>query len=204
MTATQTIILTKDGKITPKPDKIGIDVHICAPVWFDKRETFKISSAPTRTEALEFSGEDLNFVSRVLYAESAGSAQLSDKAGRLKEKEAILNVKHFRLNRASYPNRTKAQTFTEVCKAPNQFESVYGSSKKFSGSNTDTFALLTKRECADLAEAIQAVKQFLSAGPNEEYCFDNFRGGKGTRGATIGLSRFWLSVEGRKMYEKER
>lgn len=164
----------------------------------------KISNAPGRTALLEFSGDDLNFVARVLYAESAGSAQVKDSAERAKEKEAILNVKHFRLNRAGYPNRVKAQTFTEVCKAPNQFESVYESSPKFSGSETSTYTQLKNDECADLAEAIQAVKHFMETGPKVEYTYDNFRGGKGARGITVGLTRFWLSDERKRLNEKEK
>lgn len=111
-------ILKKEGNLTPLSDKNGIVISICELSWFDKREMLKISNAPGRTALLEFSGDDLNFVARVLYAESAGSAQVKDSAERAKEKEAILNVKHFRLNRAGYPNRVKAQTFTEVCKPP--------------------------------------------------------------------------------------
>ena len=123
---------------------------------------------------------------------------------RLKEKEAILNVKHFRLNRVGYPNRNKAQTFSAVCNAPNQFESVYEPSRKFSGSDKESFALLKKSECRDLAESIEAISLFLASGPNDEYIFDNFRGGKGKRGTTIGLSRFFLSDGGKKMYENEK
>lgn len=123
----------KTEKITEKADRKGVDVLVCDPGWFDKRDTFKIANAPKRTADLEFTGLDLNYAARVLYAEAAGSAQLSDKTERMKEKEAILNVKHFRLNRAGYPNAIKAKTFTEVCTAKNQFESVYASSPKFSG-----------------------------------------------------------------------
>lgn len=196
--------LIKDGEMTPKPDKEGVKVSICDPGWFDVKNLFKIAKAPDRTAQLEFSGSDLNFVARVLYAESAGSAQIKDKTTRLKEKEAILNVKHFRLNRAGYPNRKKAQSFTEVCKAPNQFESVYESSIKFAGSDTDTHVLLKRAECSDLAEAIEAISKFMSEGPNAEYLFDNFRGGKGKRGITIGLSRFWLSTAGAKFHGSEK
>ncbi|MET3117231.1 hypothetical protein AAKU64_001447 [Undibacterium sp. GrIS 1.8] len=203
MTTTSKPVLKKTADLTPVSDKKGIEIFICDPGWFDKKQSFKITNAPTRTSSLDLFGEDLNFVARVLYAESSGSAQVQDKAERSKEKEAILNVKHFRLNRAGYPNRIKAKTFTEVCKAPNQFESVYASSNKFSGSETATYPNLKKPECADLAEAIQAVKQFISSGPNSEYIYDNFRGGKGSHGKTIGLTRFWLSDEGKKMYEKD-
>lgn len=204
MTTSDKPILRKEGKLTPIPDKNGIVISICDPGWFDKKESLKIGNAPIRTASLELSGDDLNFVARVLYAESSGSGQVKDKAERAKEKEAILNVKHFRLNRAGYPNRVKAKTFTEVCKAPNQFESVFASSPKFSGSQTSSYINLKKAECTDLAEAIQAVKQFMNAGPNLEYLYDNFRGGKGKHGKTIGLTRFWLSDEGSRLHEKDQ
>jgi hypothetical protein len=197
-------ILTKDDKITPKPDQKGVEIFVCEPGWFDRKKTYKISNAPKRTASLEFSGDDLNFAARVLYAEASGSAQLNDAAERAKEKEAILNVKHFRLNRAGYPNSNKPKTFTEVCKAPNQFESVYASSPKFSNSETSSYPKLKKSECTDLAEALQAIKNFLSTGPNAEYVYDNFRGGKGKHGKTIGHTRFFLSDEGKKLYDKEK
>jgi hypothetical protein len=139
----------------------------------------------------------------VLYAEASGSGQVQSQSEREKEKAAILNVKYFRLNRAGYPNRTKPQTFSEVCKAPNQFESVYSSSTKFSGSGNTAYINLKKIECADLAEAILAVKLFMDTGPDIKYIFDNFRGGKGKHGETIGLTRFWLSEEGARLHEKE-
>ncbi len=90
-----------------------------------------------------------------------------------------------------------------MCEAPNQFESVYASSSKFSGSETNTYFQMKKAECADLAEAIEAVREFISSGPKLEYLYDNFRGGKGARGKTIGLTRFWLSKEGGEFYAKE-
>lgn len=203
MTAKNKSILLKDEELTALSDKNGIAIFICDPGWFDKKQLFKISNAPIRTLSLELSGDDLNFVARVLYAESSGSAQVQDKAERAKEKEAILNVKHFRLNRAGYPNRIKAKTFTDVCQAPNQFESVYASSTKFSGSEKSTYFQLKKAECGDLAESIDAVKKFISTGPKSEYLYDNFRGGKGSRGKVIGLTRFWLSEEGGKFHAKE-
>ena len=124
----------KAGKLTEKSDTKGIELKLCDPGWFDKREKYKISNAPPRTASLEFSGLDLNFTARVLYAEAAGSDQIKDKSERMKEKAAILNVKHFRLNRRGFPNNIKAKTFTEVCMAPNQFESVFGTTKKFKNS----------------------------------------------------------------------
>lgn len=190
-------------KLTDKSDTKGVDVLVCDPGWFDKRDSFKIANAPKRTAELAFTGLDLNYAARVLYAEASGSAQLTDKPTRMKEKEAILNVKHFRLNRAGYPNAIKAKSFSEVCTAKNQFESVYAGSPKFSGSAPDLFERLKKAECSDLAECVGAIKAFLAAGPNKDMVYDNFRGGAGSRGEVIGKSRFFLSPGGKKMYENE-
>jgi hypothetical protein len=196
--------VSKDGKLTPVSDKKGIDVTICDPGWFDEKKKFKIANAPERTAQFEFGGADLNYIARVLYAEASGAAQLTDKAERDKEKEAILNVKHFRLNRAEYPNRVYvAKSFREVCDAPGQFESVFKGTAKYTKSERSTSQTLNKPECSDLAEAIDAIKKFLSSGPNEEYLFDNFRGyNPSGRGTHIGRSRFWLSERGKELSDK--
>lgn len=197
-------VTRKLDKLTEKSDTVGVDVLVCDPGWFDKRDVFKIKNAPKRTEMLEFTGLDLNFTARVLYAEASGSAQVIDKNERKREKEAILNVKHFRLNRSGYPSSVKAKTFTDVCKAKNQFESVYVNSPKFSGSAPEVYEQLRKNECGDLAECIEAIKEFIASGPNENMLFDNFRGGTGARGEIIGKTRFFLSVGGKEMYENEK
>jgi len=119
----------------------------------------------------------------------------------MKEKEAILDVKQFRLNLVGYPNAIKARTFSEVCTAKNQFESVYKSSPKFSGSAPETYEQLKKVECSDLAECLEAIKAFLESGQNKEMLFDNFRGGTGPRGKMIGKTHFFLSTGGEKLYE---
>jgi hypothetical protein len=197
-------LMTKDGKLTPVADKEGCLIKICDPGWFDPKATFQIANAPERTAHLVFTGEDLNFAARVLYAEASGAAQLKEKAERDKEKAAILNVKHFRLNRPGYPSsKYIAKTFLQVCKAPNQFESVYAKSPKFLNSDSSVYPCLAKAECADLTEAIEAIKTFLQTGPNAEYVYDNFRGYNPTgQGTHIGRSRFWLSDGGKKLKDK--
>lgn len=195
----------KDNKITPKPDQRGVLVEICDPGWFDKKKTYQLKNAPQRTAGLIFTGEDLNFLARILYAEASGSQKLLDKAERDKEKEAILNVKHFRLARTDYPSwKVKTKTFTEVCSAPGQFES-FGPppTSKFSGSTKSQVETFPKSECADFKEAIDAIKAFLESGPNSLYKYDNFRGGSGQRGTTIGRSRFWLSATGKRLSDAE-
>jgi len=194
--------VSKTGPLTAKGDKSAIVVTVCHVEWFDLSKTYKISNAPARTADMEFIGADLNFLARVLYAESSGSAGVRDRAERMKEKSAILNVKHFRLNRVGYPNRHAAESFTAVCQAKGQFESVYNGTPKFTGSAPESFEALSKAECSDLEEAVDAIREFLNAGPNKDYLFDNFRGGSGSRGQTIGKSRFWLSPEGKELYEK--
>ena len=202
-TAEKTVV--KSGSMTKKSDKVGIDVLICAPNWFDEKIQYKIANAPERTASLEFSGTDLNFAARVLYAEASGSAQLSDKDKRDKEKLAILNVMHFRLNRRGYPtNSYIAQSFQEVGRAKQQFESVNPGTPKFASSDTPAFQSLSKKECLDLAEALEAIQTFLKNGPdNVNYLYDNFRGYNPTgRGEHIGRSRFWMSSTGKNLYEK--
>lgn len=198
-------ILTKNGKLTVTSDKNGCLLKICDPGWFDPKATYTVANAPVRTANLVFTGDDLNFAARVLYAESSGAAQLSSKADRDKEKAAILNVKYFRLNRPEYPSRKYiAKTFTEVCKAPGQFETVFAGTEKFKKSDVNMYPCLSKAECADLAEAIDAIKEFLKTGPSTDYTYDNFRGYKpGGQGTQIGRSRFWLSSRGAELKQAE-
>lgn len=199
-----TDLMKKEGQITSVSDTKGIELLICNPDWFDPKKTYTISNAPERTASLEFSGADLNFMARVLYAESSGSGQLPDKAERDKEKEAIMNVNHFRLNRKAYPSWNYiATTFRRVCEAPRQFESVRPDNKKLVQSAEGACEKLIKTECADLNEAIKAVQNFMMNGPNQAYVYDNFRGylanGKST---LIGRSRFWLSERGGELFDK--
>jgi hypothetical protein len=136
---------------------------------------------------------------------ASGALQLHDDTERSKEKAAILNVNHFRLNRKGYPNSSYvAKTFRQVCDAPGQFESVFAASPKFSSATKSKAEKLRQRECLDLSEAIEAILKFLAHGPDIDLQFDNFRGfdpnGKGTH---IGRSRFWLSSAGAGMLSKK-
>lgn len=205
MAANQKIVLRKDGELTPTSDKKGIDIYICDPDWFDEKKKFKVVNAPNRNVAFEYSGFDLNFLARVLFAEASGSAKLIEKNERDAEKEAILNVKFFRLGRTDYPDwRVKSKTFTEVCSAPGQFESVGPPpTSKFRDSTKSHVEKFDKKECSDFIESIDAIKRFLDAGPNTAYAYDNFRGGSGSRGTTIGRSRFWLSTTGARLLADE-
>ena len=199
------IVLRKNGQLTPMLDKKGIDIYICDPDWFDEKKKFKVANSPDRNVAFEYSGFDLNFLARVLFAEASGSAKLTKKDERDAEKEAVLNVKFFRLGRTDYPDwRVKSKTFTEVCSAPGQFESVGPPpTSKFRDSTKNHVEKFDKKECSDFIESIDAIKRFLDAGANSTYAYDNFRGGSGSRGITIGRSRFWLSTTGARLLADE-
>ena len=199
-----TATLVAYAELTPVADTRGHVVVICDPPWFDERKKYKISSAPIRTSALEFDGGDLNYFARVLYAEASGSLQLADKKERDKEKSAIINVNHFRLNRKGYPTSSYvAKTFRRVCDAPGQFESVFAKSPKFLMSDKRKVEHLRQRECTDLTEAIEAISNFLGQGPDSNLQYDNFRGfDPGGSGLHIGRSRFWLSDTGASMLAK--
>jgi hypothetical protein len=130
---------------------------------------------------------------------------LPDKAERDKEKEAIMNVNYFRLNRNAYPNRHHiATSFRMVCEAPNQFESVKPDNAKMIKSDDPAHQKMIKAECSDLCEAIEGVKAFMDKGPNPAYLFDNFRGYRpGGQGTAIGRSRFWLSPRGKELSDEK-
>ena len=49
-TAEKTVV--KSGSMTKKSDKVGIDVLVCAPNWFDEKKQYKIANAPKRTASL--------------------------------------------------------------------------------------------------------------------------------------------------------
>jgi hypothetical protein len=196
--------LVKEAKLTPISDTKGHEVFICDPPWFDEREKFRIANAPARTAALEFDGSDLNFMARVLYAEASGSLQLPDKQERDKEKSAILNVNHFRLNRRGYPVHAYiAKNFRSVCEALGQFESVSPSNVKFVSAVKFSAIKFGKYECGDLFEALEAIKIFFDNGPNPDFQFDNFRGyAPNGQGTPIGRSRFFLSTTGATLFAK--
>lgn len=172
------VVLSRTAAITPVADQSGCTVEMCCPSWFDKRDMFSITNAPKFAAGLKFSGEDLNFAARVLYAEASGS-RLGFSADELKaEKQAILHVMYFRLNRKGYPSNTYvATTFRMVGEAPQlQFESVARAKPKFTACATPDAGKLAKAECTDLQSCIQAVKDFVATGPDfDAYPYDEFR-----------------------------
>lgn len=172
------VTLSKTASLTPATDQSGCTVQMCCPEWFDKRDNFSIANAPKFAASLKFSGDDLNFAARVLYAEASGS-KVGFSSDELKaEKLAILHVMYFRLNRKGYPNNTYiATTFQMVGEAPQlQFESVARAKPKFMACAIPDAQKLAKAECTDLQSCIQAVKEFVAKGPDfETYPYDEFR-----------------------------
>lgn len=172
------------GPITPKSDQTGLAVKICSPKWFDKTKSYSVSNPTAAAQALTFTGDDLNFLARMIYAEATGSGACPDAAERNKEKMAILHVSYFRIGRKGYPsNSYVAKTFAEVAKAPGQFESVFKANKKLDNSAESACEGLSAKECADLNEALAAVDAFIASGPNfKAYPFDKFLAATGRQG----------------------
>ena len=80
------------------------------------------------------------------------------------------------MNRKGYPNNAyKAQSFTQVINAKNQFASVDPKDKKMIASTANKCATLLSVECQDLEDSIQAVKDFIASGPDyHKYPYDSF------------------------------
>jgi hypothetical protein len=170
--------LSKSTPLTPTSDQSGCTVKICCPMWFDRRDHFKVAKAPKFAADLEFSGDDLNFAARVLYAEATGSKVGVDSAELKSEKQAILHVMYFRLNRKGYPsNKYVATSFRMVGEAPQvQFESVARAKEKFVVTDASVVSALKSAECGDLQLCLDAVKDFVTNGPDfKKYPFDEFR-----------------------------
>ena len=176
-----TTVKTQDGQLTKKADKRGVEVYICHPTWLEATKKYRVTNAPDYASSLEFTGDDLNFAARVLYAEATGSKVGVDEAELAKEKQAILHVMYFRLNRKGYPSSSYvAKSFTSVGKAPRvQFESVFNETDKFLSTNSPDFQSLKKADCSDLQKCIDAVKTFIEAGPDfSAYPYDSFKSAK--------------------------
>lgn len=172
--------------LTPKSDQSGHVMNVCEVNWFDigaQYEVSKPTEAARKAAALKFSGADLNFLARMLYAEATGRAMCSDAEERRREKAAILHVSYFRIGRAGYPSSSYiASTFSEVAKAPGQFESVFKANTKLTDSSPDKSELLSKGECTDLNDCIEAINSFLKTGPDfKTYPFDKFLAAAGRK-----------------------
>lgn len=192
--------LTKSAPLTPASDQSGCSINICCPMWFDRRESFKVHNAPEYAEDLVFSGDDLNFAARILYAEATGSKVGVSAEALASEKQAILHVMYFRMNRKGYPsNKYVAKSFKMVGEAPQvQFESVARNTHKFSSTESSSVSHLKAAECGDLQACLDAVKNFIINGPNfKKYPYDEFRDTK-TRPhwTAIGKNAFHLTKLG--------
>lgn len=168
----------KLGKLTARSDTSGIEVRICAPKWFERSTIFSVANAPSHAATLKFTGDDLNFAARVLFAEATGSAVgvAADELGL--EKQAILHVMYFRLNRKGYPsNKYVATSFRMVGEAPQvQFESVARATGKFVSTDLESVHSLSPANCNDLQACLDAVQSFVTRGPDfDTFPFDEFR-----------------------------
>lgn len=198
-----------DKWMTPEPLGVGhaaAKKQQCNPSWFDKTQSYAISNPTSSAKGLRFTGEDLNFLARVLYAEATGSGACPAADERKKEKAAILHVFYFRIGRKGYPsNSYVANTFTDVAKAPGQFESVFKASNKFKNSAESICQSLWPTECADFEEALVAVKEFLASGPDfKAYPFDKFLAASGRQGwVKYGGNEFSLFPAMKQAMEQE-
>jgi len=177
-----------DKWMTPQPlgvsDPKSQAAKSCSPKWFEKNSSYSIAKETEAAKGLTFTGDDLNFLARMLYAEATGAAACPDANERKNEKAAILHVCYFRIGRKGYPSNSYiAKTFTEVAKAPGQFESVFKANKKLQNSEESVCKSLAAKECADLEEALAAVNDFIKSGANyKTYPFDKFLASTGRTG----------------------
>lgn len=200
------VIINKNSKLTATTDQTGEKITACFPDWFDRAKRHKVTNASRISEHLDYSGDDLNFFARVLYAESSGSVRCPDAATRQEEKIAIIHVTYFRINRKGYPsNKYIATNFTDVCKAPGQFETVFASNAKFDNSAIALCNKLNESDCGNLMESLNAIRLFLENGPNfRKYPYDTFLQGKGRKGWTkIGGTDFKLFDGSQEAMQKE-
>lgn len=174
------------GPVTTTSDTNGITVKICSPDWFIKSKFYEVKSPTDEAKDVKFSGDDLNFLARMIYAEATGSGACKDAAERSKEKAAILHVCYFRIGRKGYPSNSYiARSFTEVAKAPGQFESVFKANRKLSSSAESVCESLKAVECTDLEECLKAVRTFIETGPDyKAFPFDKFLASTGRAGWT--------------------
>jgi RHS repeat-associated protein len=132
-----------------------------------------------------FTGTDLNYAARVVYAEAAGSS----RGGSAAERDAMASVLFNRVGRAGFTGGVQ-WTFGGVANAFNQFESVTGGfahTRKFAASAR--WWDLSPWECDELRESVNAIRRLMSNGPQYDFTFN--RGGTSGPGTVIGGSRFW-------------
>lgn len=193
------------GPVTPKADQSGIKVKLCNPEWFKKGQQYRVTNPLADLKDYEFSGDDLNFMARALYAEGVGSGACPDNDERRREKLAIIHVCYFRLGRKGYPNNAYvAKSFTDALKAPGQFESVFKANQKLDKSAPEVCETMPEKECSDLCDALTAIRDFLASGPAyKDYPFDKFLAAAGRKGWTkIGGNDFGLFPANKAAMEK--
>jgi RHS repeat-associated protein len=133
-----------------------------------------------------FTGADIDFAARAVYAESSGVVL---------EDDAIASVIVNRLNNPAFKDRRShsvATNLTEVVSQTGQFNAVTppGPSPKFINSQPGLYQSLNAADCANLATAITATFAVAQLGPI--YGFTNFAAtSSGFSGTQIGGSVFW-------------
>jgi RHS repeat-associated protein len=148
----------------------------CDPGFFDA------SDAPNYRG---FSGNDLNTVARVVYAEAASVAA----GGTDEEGDAIVSVIYNRLQQPRYFNRPPNQTLSDVVYGARrnrrgqiidgvQFESVTGhgggGNNKWRNTAGNGYRSLNEAECNELRRGVNAVRRLLERG-SSSHAFTEFR-----------------------------
>jgi RHS repeat-associated protein len=165
----------------------------CDPVFFDESQNFNIGGGT-------FTGADLNYAARVVYAEATGGntkvngSYLGDQVNA--ERDAIASVLYNRIGAEGFSGGVKT-TFEGVANAPGQFASIGGAKLNGSGpgqyqnlqeSKVNSRGQIYGGDCNDLRGSVDAIRRLINYG--SQYDYTSFRGGTSGPGTVIGGSRF--------------
>ena len=167
----------------------------CDPGFFDQNQNFTISGDPNNRS---FTGSDLNFAARVVFAESSSlTSGRGDEINR--ERSAIASVLYNRIGAVGFPDRRARTTFEGVAEAPGAFASIGGA--KLNSSAPGHYqnlqeAVVNSRgqvyggDCNDLRSSVDSIRRLVNFGA--QYGYTQFRSAA-TRGqgTVIGGNRFW-------------
>jgi RHS repeat-associated protein len=176
------------GWTPPRP--LPADPTHCDPGWFDLQSTHTAANGKT------YSGADLDFAARVIFAEVSGTQMAlaggySDQLDA--ERDAIASVLYNRIGNTGFGS---PQSFTAVGLQQNQFQAVTGNQKqtqKFNRSNFASSKNLNQADCDDLNSAIEAVRKLMKDSPTVDFTFF-WAASTGHSGTVIGGSVFWGST----------
>jgi hypothetical protein len=138
----------------------------------------------TNYEGYTFTGADINFAARAIFAETSSD---------VKEQIAAANVVYNRVDNKGFKTKGRVeQTLTAVVEAPHQFNAVTspGPNRKFLSSADGSYQNLTPADCASLATAITAMTSIATGGTTADYTFFAAAWST-TNGVLIGATRFW-------------